>query len=152
MANYQTHTKFNICIALPIFLLIFFFFLHPPVFGLLLFSLSFVYSTLFMNPDVDISYKIRIFSLRGILTLPFRTYCLFFRHRGLSHSYMYGSFTRIIWLFGSILFVFYLCHKTVPSLQECLSFFHRYKISLSYIFSGICLADWCHLLLDRKRA
>lgn len=152
MANYQTHTKFNICIALPIFLLIFFVFLQPPLFGLLLFSLSFVYSTLFMNPDVDVSYKIRIFSLRGILTLPFRMYCLFFRHRGLSHSFLYGSLTRILWLFGCFLFALYISHKTLPTLPDCISFLSRYKVSLSYIFAGICLADWCHLLLDRKRA
>ena len=49
-----------------------------------------------MNPDLGLVHKIKLFSLRGFITLPFRGYSKIFKHKGISHSFLLGSFTRII--------------------------------------------------------
>lgn len=151
MALYKTHVKFNVFIFLPILLGAIYYFLHPIQDLMLIFSGSFVYSTLFMNPDLDLAHQIRLFSIRGLFTLPFRLYAKLFSHRGLSHHIALGSLTRIIWLMGWAALIFFACYKTLPSTGTVLSFYKRYEIFLLYGFAGICFADWGHLLLDIKK-
>ncbi|MDN3509544.1 MAG: DUF2227 family putative metal-binding protein [Candidatus Neptunochlamydia sp.] len=151
MAMYKRHAKFNIFIALPILLGVMYYFLHP-VRGLMLtFSGAFVYSTLFMNPDLDLANQIRVFSIRGFLTFPFRSYAKFFSHRGLSHNVVLGSFTRIAWLMGWGFLSFLVFYKTLPSKEGLLSLYEHYQPFILYGLAGVCLADWGHLLLDRKK-
>jgi len=100
MSGYKTHSKFNLFIALPILLGAAFYFLHPPRNLMLTFAIVFSYSTLFMSPDMDLAYQIRLFSLRGLFSIPFRSYAQLFSHRGLSHNVLLGSVTRILWLAG----------------------------------------------------
>ncbi len=151
MAMYKEHAKFNIFIALPILLGALYYFLHPVRDLMLTFSGAFVYSTLFMNPDLDLANQIRLFSIRGFLTLPFRSYAKFFSHRGLSHNVVLGSLTRIAWLMGWGCLVFLVLYKTLPSKRTLLSFYKHYQPFILYALAGVCLADWGHLLLDRKK-
>jgi uncharacterized metal-binding protein len=150
LSLYKEHAKFNIFLALPILLIGGIYFLHPPRPFLLTFASAFVYSTLFMNPDLDLARQIRLFSLRGFLTLPFRSYSSVFRHRGLSHHPLLGSLTRILWLLGWYVVIFYLVYKAVPTKASFLGFYEQYKPFIHYGFAGICLSDWCHLFLDLK--
>lgn len=151
MAMYKEHAKFNIFIALPILLGAMYYFLHPVRDLMLTFSGAFVYSTLFMNPDLDLANQIRLFSIRGFLTLPFRSYAKFFSHRGLSHNVVLGSLTRIAWLMGWACLIFLALYKTLPSKGTLLSFYKHYHPFILYALAGVCLADWGHLLLDRKK-
>ncbi|MCB1071684.1 MAG: DUF2227 family putative metal-binding protein [Chlamydiales bacterium] len=151
MAMYKEHAKFNIFIALPILLGAMYYFLHPVRDLMLTFSGAFVYSTLFMNPDLDLANQIRLFSIRGFLTLPFRSYAKFFSHRGLSHNLLLGSFTRIAWLMGWGCLIFLVLYKTLPTKGTFLSFYKHYQPFILYGLAGICFADWGHLLLDRKK-
>jgi uncharacterized metal-binding protein len=150
MSNYKGHCAFNVFFALPALVAFQFYFLHPQPLLVGTFIATFVYTTLFMNPDLDLVHRIKLTSLRGIFSLPFRAYSTLFKHRGISHSFFLGSLTRIAWLSGVGLLLFYLTYKTLPSMASFLFFWQRNKPLLLYGFAGICLADWCHLLLDLK--
>lgn len=150
MAMYKGHARFNLCFALPILLGAMYFFLKPNPHLMITFGAVFIYSTLFMNPDLDLANQIRLFSIRGLLTLPFRSYAKFFSHRGLSHHVLLGSLTRILWLaaWGCLIFLIY--YKTLPTKATFYKFYRHYQPYIIYAFAAICIADWCHLLLDRK--
>ena len=147
MAEYKTHTKFNLFLALPILIVILHRFFYISNINLCVFSLSFAYSTLFMSPDMDLSHQIRLFSVRGFFSFPFRVYSRFFRHRGISHKPVLGSISRIVWLFGFLSLIFFLIN--LPFETKGLSgFFQKYQIQLFFGFIGITVADICHLILD----
>jgi len=150
MAMYKQHAQFNLFIALPILLGAMYYFLHPTRELMLTFAGTFAYSTLFMNPDLDLANQIKLFSIRGILTLPFRSYAKFFSHRGLSHHLILGSFTRILWLLAWGALGFLLIYKTLPQKKDLLKVYFQYQPFFLYSLAGICLADWGHLLLDMK--
>jgi uncharacterized metal-binding protein len=150
MSQYKEHSKFNIFVALPVLLATAFYFLHSHHYLLLTFAGTFTYSTLFMSPDMDLAYQIRLFSLRGLFSLPFRSYAQFFSHRGLSHHIIFGSATRILWLAAWGCLVFSAIYKALPTQSSLLKFYKQHELYILYGLAGICLADWCHLLLDRK--
>ncbi len=150
MPQYKTHTKFNLFLALPMLLTGLFFFIHPQREYAVTFAGTFIYSTLFMNPDMDLAYQIKVGSLRGILSLPFRLYSRIFKHRGLSHSLFFGSLTRVLWLSAIALFVFYLTDQILLSKASFIKFFYQYDLFILFGFFGVFIADTCHLLLDIK--
>ena len=147
MAEYKTHTKFNLLLALPVLLVVLYRFFHVENFNLCIFSVCFAYSTLFMNPDMDLSHQIKLFSLRGFFSLPFRFYSRIFRHRGISHKPILGSLTRIIWLFAFLALIFYLIDLPFEA-KGLVRFYHTYQKELLFGFVGISSADICHLILD----
>ncbi len=148
MALYKTHVAFNITLALPIISIGVYHFLDPNWKLGLTFIGAFVYSTLFMNPDLDVANRIKLFSLRGLFTLPFRGYAKLFKHRGISHSIFLGSLTRIAWLGILGLLLFYLPYQILPEKKDVFAFFHQYKYPIFYGLAGIGFADWSHILLD----
>lgn len=147
MANYKTHTGFNLFFMLPALVGFGYYFFQPSEKALIVFTATFTYATLFMNPDLDLVHKIKLFSLRGFITLPFRGYSKIFKHRGISHSFLLGSFTRIIWLS----FVLFLVCFSFSFSDYLFSFYKNFKTYFIYALIGICLADWSHLLLDAKK-
>ena len=123
MSSYKQHTRFNLFIALPILLIGVAYFIHPHRYLMITFAASFAYATLFMNPDLDLANQIRLLSLRGILSLPFRSYARCFSHRGLSHHIIFGSLTRILWLSGWFALIFFICYQSLPKTCSILSFY-----------------------------
>lgn len=152
MANYKTHSIFNVFLVLPLFTMSIYFYLHPTRFQLLIFIITFVYTTLFMSPDMDLAYKIKWHSLRGLLSLPFRSYARVFKHRGLSHSLLLGSLTRILWLSLFILLLLYACNWVFFSKKTLLTSYTLYKREFFYGFCGIWLADSSHVFLDKLKS
>lgn len=150
MAMYKQHAQFNLFIALPVLMGAIYYFLHPARDLMLTFAGTFAYSTLFMNPDLDLANQIRLMSLRGVLSLPFRSYAKVFSHRRLSHHPLLGSFTRIVWLAGWAALGFLIVYKSLPSQKSLLKFYYHYQPFILYSLAGICFADWGHLLLDMK--
>lgn len=147
MANYKTHVGFNLFLMLPVLVCSGCYFIQPSEKIVIIFVAAFTYATLFMNPDLDLVHQIKLFSLRGFLTLPFRGYSRICKHRGISHSFLLGSLTRIIWLSALVfLFVFSFSLSDIT-----FSFCKKFKIHFICILAGICLADWSHLLLDVKK-
>ena len=150
MSNYKKHTQFNLFVALPILVGSAYFVFHPSYQLLMTFALVFTYTTLFMSPDMDLANQIRLFSIRGLFSLPFRSYAKFFSHRGLSHHVLLGSLTRIFWLAGWGTLIFLGIYKSLPHKKDLLKFYSLYQPYFLYALAGVCSADWGHLLLDRK--
>jgi len=149
---YKQHAQFNLFIALPILIGALYYFLHPKMGLILTFSGTFAYSTLFMNPDMDLASQIRLSSIRGILSLPFRSYSKLFSHRGLSHNMIVGSLTRIVWLLVWGALIFLIVYQSLPTKGTLLKFYKEHQAIILYALSGVCLADWGHLLLDMKES
>ena len=150
MPNYRTHVRFNLLIALPCVVAGTYYFHEPSQPFLITFIIAFFYGTCFMNPDLDLIHQIKLFSVRGMLTLPFRFYSKMFKHRGLSHSIFFGTATRILWLCGVTFFLFYLVYQTIPSEKTFLIYLFHYKFYLLYGLAGLLLADLCHIALDYR--
>ncbi|MBX7066097.1 MAG: metal-binding protein [Parachlamydiales bacterium] len=132
MPAYRTHVAVNLVLGLPIALAALKYSVPFTPQELFSFSAAFLYGTLFLHPDLDIAYKIKLFSLKGLLTLPFRPYSYLFRHRGISHMPIVGTLTRVLWL-G---FFFWLVFGwTLPPLW--------------FALGGLATADLFHILLDK---
>lgn len=151
MPAYKTHVNFNLFLALPAIIGGIYYIYTPPASFLVTLAGAFCYSTYFMSPDLDLIHQIKLFSLRGFLTLPFRFYSKIFKHRGLSHSFIFGTATRVFWLGGLSLLLFYLIYQTIPSEKQFLSYFNQHKLYVIYGLAGVILADWCHLVLDHYK-
>jgi uncharacterized metal-binding protein len=150
MSSYKTHVNFNLFIALPIAMVGIYHTYIPTKPFLITFASAFVYSTCFMNPDLDLIHQIKLFSLRGVLTIPFRFYSKVFKHRGLSHSLLFGTATRLAWLAGVSLLLFYGVYRVLPTQGTFLFYLNYYKLYIFYGLAGVVFADWCHLALDYK--
>ncbi len=147
MASYKTHNYFNTLLLLPISLCVIYFYrLHAYA---LPYSAGFIYATLFFSPDVDLSYKVKPLSLRGILSYPLRSYSYLFRHRGFSHYWLLGTISRVLWL---IIFFSPLIAAGIffpPQwVNPVTSFAINHLQELLWIFLGFLAADTGHLLLD----
>ena len=151
MPSYKVHNRFNLLLVLPLAATFIYLYLHPSRFQLGLFIGCFVYGTLFMSPDMDVANKIRLFSLRGILSIPFKSYALFFKHRGISHHFFLGTLTRVAWLFMYTALALYLFDKAVLSQKQAMTFYRVYKYELLYSFAAIFLADLSHIALDKSK-
>ncbi|MBI5274247.1 MAG: DUF2227 family putative metal-binding protein [Chlamydiales bacterium] len=148
MAQYKTHTIVNLLIGLPLVYLLLGPYFHLPNNQIIICSSSFIIGTLFMSPDMDVADKIKIFSLRGILSLPFRLYAKVFKHRGISHVILLGTITRLVWIAFLMLLVFYLIYRALPSTTNLLTFYRQYKGYILFAFLGIVIADVFHLIVD----
>lgn len=151
MANYKTHVIFNLTLFLPLTLCIVFYFFSPTRFDFLVYTLAFMYATCIMSPDIDMTYRMRLFSLRGILSLPFLPYSWLFAHRGMSHWLFIGTLTRIAWLALCFTIIYVFVYNHTLSFQPILHFYAIHKISIWYLISGFCISDLGHLILDRKK-
>ncbi len=148
MAQYRTHCVLNFALFLPVYWALFYII---PKLGYFeqgaLFS-SFIFATFFLSPDLDLAHKIPLFSWRGLFSIPFRLYSRFFRHRGLSHIIAVGTISRILWLGLLFLILFAAFFRTYPKPSLLYEFFIQNKPLLLSIFTGICLADFSHILVD----
>jgi uncharacterized metal-binding protein len=126
---------------------------------------AFIFATLFMSPDLDLfnSNPTAHWGKFKYLWLP---YSKTFHHRGISHSLLFGSLTRIIYLsLVALTFtcLYYLLKNAIfhvdiskVSVDQSKHLYDFLKIKWiryhSYVFSafvGIWLADSCHICSDR---
>jgi uncharacterized metal-binding protein len=137
--------------------------------SLVLSGVAFTFSTLFLSPDLDLNYSnpARNWGPLRILWWP---YSLFFKHRGLSHSILFSSFTRLSY-FALILclctYGFYSATSwasgvhlnqalidsasyTQNSILSHFSWRHHYSKELIIILIAIFSADIFHILADKS--
>ncbi len=136
MPAYRTHVRFNLLIALPLSLLALTQIKGGTDERLISFAGTFVYGTLFLHPDLDLARQIKLFSIKGLLTLPFRPYSFLFSHRGISHWPVIGTLTRIGWAYGILALLGY----AFPSLSS---------IETAFLLGGFAAADLFHIALDK---
>jgi len=146
MPNYKTHNTANLFFFLPLYFFLLAVFFDVSGKQLFTFGSSFIYASLFLSPDVDLTHKVRLFSLRGVLTIPYRAYGLFFKHRGLSHHFLLGTASRIFWLAG----FFYLVFR-IFALKQPILFTKKDLNLIVFVTLGIFFADLSHLALDRVK-
>ncbi len=141
MPSYATHVTVNLLVGLPLALAAMKYVASSNLTDLTAFSAAFIYGTLFFHPDLDLARNVSLFSLKGLLTLPFRPYSYLFKHRGISHTPILGTLTRILWL-GVLFTLFYLfLDRPIPSFNE-----------IPYLFLGsigLMVADLFHITLDQ---
>lgn len=136
--------------------------------SLILSGFAFTFATLFLSPDLDLNYSnpARNWGPLRILWWP---YSLFFKHRGLSHSILFSSITRLSYL----ALVLCLCtiglysanswaagahwnnalivsaSYTQNSVLSHFSWMLQYSKELIAILAAIFSADFCHILADK---
>ncbi|OFZ45741.1 MAG: hypothetical protein A2381_14930 [Bdellovibrionales bacterium RIFOXYB1_FULL_37_110] len=117
-----------------------------------------LFSTLLFSPDTDVAPKKRT----GLLQFMLYPYSILFKHRGLSHSFLLGTLTRLVYGivgFGILIFIFYKLGYVSISLSNYGNFLWHliqkfdYNVPLYkylvWFYSGMFLADLCHILMDR---
>ncbi|NOZ76954.1 MAG: hydrolase [Euryarchaeota archaeon] len=109
---------------------------------LLVFVLSYLFSLLWLSPDLDVdrgSGSLRRWGPLGFLWYPYKE---LFRHRGISHSILLGPLTRVAYLAGMLWLALWLLSIGVslpwPSSRH-----------LGPLVLGLWLPDTLHCLLDR---
>ena len=148
MSNYRTHTLVNLLVALPLCVAGAALFTKLPTPLIATFVGCLVYGTLFMNPDMDLAHQIKLKSIRGLLSFPFRTYSMVFKHRGLSHSLVFGTLTRLLWVAMYAIAILYIVHKILPIALPLKKWLLHYKHYYAAGFVGFFVADLCHLIMD----
>ena len=138
MPSYRTHVRLNLFFALPLFC--YEILTKECLADAACFSLGFTYSTFFLHPDLDLARQIKLFSLKGLLTLPFRPYSWLFHHRGISHWPLIGTMTRVLWLGAILGIVLHLIDTKMPVLHL--------NPALLWMLAGLSAADLMHFALD----
>lgn len=141
MPKYRTHTGFNLLLLIPsAYLLNRYVGLEESI----LFSGGYIFATYFMSPDVDIfgSGPVRRWKWLSILWLP---YSLLFSHRGVSHTPIIGTLTRIAYLGIVALIISLIVVRDTGALEGWIRA-HRYE--LLWVASGMFVADILHIFLD----
>ena len=149
MPLYKTHAKLNILIVLPLVVGVCTYLQKVDNRLLPHFIVAFIYGTLFLGPDLDVADKIKLFSIRGFFTFPFRFYAKVFRHRGISHSIFFGTLTRLAYLSVIVTICCYIVDISYLNSKGILDFTQKYKSPMITIFTGLFLADFFHILLDK---
>lgn len=144
---------------LPLVLGVFWYWVNPRLgiqyqwHGMLLFGLSYLFSSLMFSPDLDLRHN-RSRNNWGILGCVWLPYTKIFKHRGLSHSLLFGTVTRLFYLCIMVAFAvlgawaiqryLLLTDWQVPSFQ--VDHFSYYWIGI--LFVGLWLPNAIHIITD----
>ncbi len=78
-------------------------------------------SALILSPDLDNSYsmaRLRLTRRGGLVAQAWwMVYDHLFRHRGLSHTPVIGTLTRLTWLVGPLAILAFLCYLSPPPVE-----------------------------------
>ncbi len=131
--------------------------LEQPVFAIGSFTSGWLIATFIFSPDTDTMPKKRTGPLQFFLY----PYSLMFKHRGLSHSFLWGTLIRVLYgviLFGIILFILnkmgHISYSGKDYAQFIKNFIFSWDFSLlsyqavTWFFVGMLLADIHHYFLD----
>jgi len=115
------------------------------------FSVGFWAGTVLLSPDLDLAEQ-NVDAKRawGILGLLWQPYGVLFSHRGLSHTWLIGPLTRLIYLALLTLPLLLLLNLIFPGFLHL----ERLPLSLEYwstALTGYYLSQWLHLLADGIR-
>ena len=152
MALGRTHDLVNL-VALPGF----FYFLPKELY--VPFGIGYLVGTFLLSPDIDLpnSRPTRRWSFLRCLWAPYQSVS---KHRGISHLPVVGSLTRLAYLVGVVLFLYFVLLGIVSTLDrgfalllanfnpfEFLNDLFRSEESL-YFVAGVICADVVHTMLD----
>jgi uncharacterized metal-binding protein len=147
MARYKAHCFINFLFLVPIvFVLVK---IQANISETITFVVSFSYATLYMTPDVDLMHTWSKFSHRWVFGYPFRSYARFFAHRRVSHRLLWGTVTRILWLFVFFLPLLIALYIFFPNwLYSGVHFLKIHPRELTFALIAPFIADFIHLAVD----
>lgn len=141
MPAYKTHVSVNLLISFPLSIAALKYTVNLSPQELASFSLAFIYGTLFLHPDLDLARNIRLFSFKGLMTLPFRPLSFFIKHRGISHAPIFGTLLRVFWLM--IVLSIGMSLTNYPDINP-------WNHSVLWLaLAGLATADLSHIFLDK---
>ena len=175
MPQSKLHSKFNTLVLLPLLLAAAYFYLSRDLILLGLFAACFLYSTYFAHPDVDLANQHKLFSLNGIMLLPFKLfYAPFFKHRSrISHSILWGTPSRLLVIILFVVLISFLglmiekmyygslavsdlsrlgkdlLNIFYFSLKDLYQYCRTHKSEFLAVIAGFYAADFGHLFLDK---
>jgi uncharacterized metal-binding protein len=124
--------------------------LDPTFEFVLLFSLSFLCGATLLSPDLDLADSDAARSW-GIIQIIWRPYSRVSRHRGLSHTPVIGTLTRIVYL-GGVIYVLGAVTQSLIGLDLQISVYDLPRLwsarSLC-VLAGLISADLIHQVADR---
>ncbi len=144
MPSGKTHFAFEL-VLWPLFLAGYDWFLQPTTTELTLFTGAYIFSSLLLSPDLDL-YRNRARRRWGPLGFIWTPYAKLFKHRGLSHSLLFGTMTRLLYL--TLLFSL----VAVGLAYAGLALPGKLQIEprlLLIAYAGLALPNLLHVLLDR---
>lgn len=170
-----THVKVNSYIFLPVFMATLYFFVTQQIGMLMTAAVSFLYATLYLSPDdLDLAKNVKLFSVRGILTLPFRGISNVLKHRGVSHNLLIAPFLKIFILLLTVGAGIFFCQVMGHMLSQngisshalraiaigtamgindktpgIISYLNAYQEHICYGLGAVLVADAGHILLDK---
>ena len=117
------------------------------------FSLSYLIGTFLVTPDLDLAEQgVRAKSNWGLFGLLWIPYGAIFSHRGLSHSWIVGPLTRVLYLTVIGLALSWLASQVAPyfgysfSLKTNLA--ENWRELAMGALAGYYLSQWLHLVAD----
>lgn len=115
---------------------------------------SFVAATFFLSPDLDLKHSSPTKNW-GWLRWTWRPYQMLFRHRGMSHSVLFSSLTRVGYLLGLGVMALAVGHAAFegPGLRDAgalvIEVGRTHGTHVAAAGAGILLSDLCHIVTDR---
>lgn len=117
-----------------------------------LFVGAYLFSTLFLSPDLDLR-KCDSRKNWGALGILWEPYSRLFAHRGLSHSLIWGTSTRIIYLLALSLLTYSTCALffawPVFDGHRLWQWMENHSLECLTIYLGLYLPNLIHTLADR---
>jgi uncharacterized metal-binding protein len=119
-------------------------FLNPPTEELAVFAGTYLFSSLFFSPDLDLrrNSSRRRWGPLGFIWTP---YTKVFKHRGVSHSLVFGTMTRLLYLTalsGLVLMGLLYAGMAMPHLKVP-------PRLLLIAYAGLAIPNILHATLDR---
>lgn len=145
----KTHLRIEL-ITLPLWAALFYFWVDASWFSIALFAGAYLFSSLLLSPDLDLRHNAarRRWGLLGFIWIP---YTKVFKHRGVSHSLLWGTLTRLgylaLWavLIGAALSYLNLWTVSVTRLP-----WTKLDVGLvGILLAGLWLPNILHALVDR---
>lgn len=141
MPNYSSHLILNFFILSALYIL---YVQHPflTIIQLSLFIIGFFIGTVLLTPDIDL--KSEPARRCGIACTPYRK---IFSHRGISHHWLWGTVTRIIYvliIIGLLAGLVFILKLPLPDITVVLT--HPFEILM--VVAGLFLANVLHTVVD----
>jgi len=141
MPNYSSHLILNFMALSGLYIL---YVQHPflATIQLSLFIIGFFIGTVLLSPDIDI--KSEAARRCGIACTPYRKT---FSHRGISHHWLWGAVTRIIYvliIIGLLAGLIFVLKLPLPDITVVLK--HPFEVLM--VVLGLFLANLIHTIVD----
>lgn len=152
MPSGKTHLRIELFL-LPVFVTLFYLFVDVSWADVALFAGAYLFSSLMLSPDLDLRHNQtrRRWRLLGFIWIP---YTKIFKHRGVSHSVLFGTLTRLCYLGLIAVFIAwglsYFKLWSIPVAQLASSPIDLQLVGI--LVSGLWLPNILHTFVDHMHS